>query len=161
MLSPDEFTVGTFKTAKPGSLVLPRTKYEAFALICEGDGEPMAVLLAGDHAFQSFPSGGADNWKGVIVANVRVEIDETILYDPEYNGHALGVLVREATNLVVRSKTERSFSRSVAIVIQSGLPPCEGSAAFTKWQIVVGQGDQKHVLHKWISATHPKRDLKL
>lgn len=156
MLSPEEFSVGDFKKAKPGSLVLPRTKYEALALICEGDGEPIAVFLAGNHAFQSFPSGEADNWNGVVVPDVRVEIDETSLYDPDQNGHALGILVREETKLVVRSKAEHSFGRSVPVVIQSGLPDCKGSAAFTRWQVVIGQGDEKRILHRVDLGDPPK-----
>lgn len=156
MLFPEEFTVGTFKTAEPGSLVLPRTKYEALSLICEGDGEPTAVFLGGAHSFQSFPSGGADNWKGVIIPDVRIEIDETSLYDPDQNGHALGVIVRQETKLVIRTKAENSFGRSTPVVIQSGLPDSKGSAAFTRWQIVVGHGDEKRVLHKVDLGDPPK-----
>lgn len=156
MLSPEEFTVGTFNTAKPGSLVLPRTKYEALSLICEGDGEPTAVFLDGNYSFQSFPSGGADNWKGVVIPDVRIEIDETSLYDPDQNGHALGVVVRQETTLVLRTKGEHSFGRSIPVVIQSGLPESKGSAAFTKWQIVVGHGDEKRVLHEVDLGDPPK-----
>lgn len=156
MLFPEEFTVGTFATAVPGSLVLPRTKYEALSLICEGDGEPTAVFLGGAYSFQSFPSGGADNWKGVIIPDVRVEIDETSLYDPDQNGHALGVIVRQETKLVIRTKAEHSFGRSTPVVFQSGLSESKGSAAFTRWQIVVGHGDEKRVLHKVDLGDPPK-----
>lgn len=156
MLFPEEFTVGTFKTAEPGSLVLPRTKYEALSLICEGDGQPTAVFLGGAYSFQSFPSGGADNWKGVIIPDVRIEIDETSLYDPDQNGHALGVIVRQETKLVIQTKAEHSFGRSTPVVIQSGLPDSKGSAAFTRWQIVVGHGDEKRVLHKVDLGDPPK-----
>ncbi|MBX9576109.1 MAG: hypothetical protein K2X07_10770 [Caulobacteraceae bacterium] len=155
MLSPEEITVGNFASAQPGSLVLPRTKYEARALICEGDGEPTAVFLSGDYAFRSFPSGGADNWKGVVVPDVRIEIDETSLADPDRNGHALGVVVREETKLIVRTMAEHCFGRSVPVVIQSGLPEARGSAAFMKWQIVIGHGDEKRVLHKVDLAAPP------
>lgn len=148
MLSPEEFNVGSFKAAPPGSLVLPRNKYEFVALICEGDGAPVAVFLSGEHAFQSFPSGDADNWKGLVVPNVRIEADESSLYDPDLNGHAPGVLVREETKLVVRSKAEHSFGRSVPVVIKSGLAEGKGSAGFTRWQVVIGQGEEKRVLHK-------------
>lgn len=147
MLSPEEFTVGDFASAQPGSLVLPRTKYEALALICEGGGEPTAVFLSGAHAFRSFPSAGADNWQGVVIPDVRIEIDETSLFDPDRNGHALGVVCREETKLIVRTKAEHSFGRSIPVVIQSGLSEARGSAAFTKWQIVIGHGDEKRVLH--------------
>jgi hypothetical protein len=148
MLSPEEFNVGTFKAARPGSLVLPRTKYETLALICEGDDAPVAVLLAGDHAFRSFPTEDAENWMGLVVPNVHIEVDESSLFDPDSNGYALGVLIREETKLVIRSKAERSYSRSVPLVIKSGLPEGRGSAGFARWQVVVGQGEEKRILHR-------------
>lgn len=157
MLSPEEFTVGSFKTAKPGSLILPRTPYEALALICEGDGEATAVFLAGQHTFHSFPSGEADNWKGLIVPDVRIEVDEASLFDPDQNHHVLGAIVRSGTKLMVRSKAEHSFGRSVPVTIQSDLPDGSGSAAFTRWRIVVGLGDGKRVLHTVDLGEAPKQ----
>ncbi|MFC3077683.1 hypothetical protein ACFODL_06235 [Phenylobacterium terrae] len=148
MLSPQEFTVGTFATAKPGSLVLPRAKHEAPALICEGDGEPVAVVLSGTYAFHSFPTGGAENWRGVIVPDVSIELDETSLYDPDHHGHLPGVLVREGTRLMVRGMPQQAFGRSVPVVIHAGLPDGAGRAAFTRWQVILGQGDEKRVLHQ-------------
>lgn len=148
MLSPEEFIVGTFANAKAGSLVLPRTKYETPALVCEGDGKPVAVLLDGDHAFISFPSGQADQWGGLIVPDVRIEIDESSLYDPDRNIPKIGTVVRREATLVVNTKAENNFGRVARVVIKSGLPDCGGSAAFTRWQVVLGRGDEKRVLHK-------------
>lgn len=48
MLSPEEFTVGNVEEAPPGSIVLPRGKYESVVLICEGDEEPVAVFLGAE-----------------------------------------------------------------------------------------------------------------
>lgn len=147
MLSPEEFTVGTFKQAEPGSLVFPRTAYEELALICEGDGDPIAVFLSGDYAFQSFRSNEADNWKGIIVPNVRIEVDELSVFDLNYNDSSLGVMIREKSSLLLRSKSLEFRCGSVPVVVKSGLPDCQESAEFTRWQIVIGYGDDKRVLH--------------
>jgi len=148
MLSPEEVAVGTFTNAKVGSLVLPRTKYETLALICEGDREPVAVLLDGDHAFLSFSSGRADQWGGLIVPDVRIEFDESSLYDPDRSVPIIGSIVRREAKLIIHAKAESHFGRFVEVVIKSGMPDCVGSAAFTRWQVVLGRGDEKRVLHK-------------
>lgn len=148
MLSPEEFMVGSFSVAKPGSLMLPRNKHESLALICEGDGESVAVVLGGDYVFHSFPSSKADNWKGLIVPEVRVEVDEGSLHDPGHYRSALGTVVRKETKIMVLSRSSSDFAAYVPVVIKSGLPNCVDSAGFTRWQVVVGRGDAKRVLHK-------------
>ncbi len=45
MLSAQEFTVGTLASAKPLSLMLPRTKSEHAALIAGTDQTPVAICL--------------------------------------------------------------------------------------------------------------------
>lgn len=71
MLSPQEFTVGSFGSAKPGSLILPRTKYEATALIGETEGEgAAAVFVSGQFRFQFFQSSGNTHWRGLIIPGV-------------------------------------------------------------------------------------------
>jgi len=157
MLSPEEFIVGNFKQAEPGSLVFPRTAYEELALICEGDGDPIAVFLSGDYAFQSFRTNEADNWKGIIVPNVRIEVDELSAFDLNYNDPSLGAMIREKSSLFLRTKYSEHRWGSVPVVVQSGLPECQESAEFTKWQIVIGNGDDKRVLHMVDLNEKPKK----
>lgn len=156
MLSPEEFTVGTVEDASPGSIVLPRGKYDSVVLICEGEEAPVAVFLWPQDGFRFFEAKGTDRWGGVIVPNVRIEVDEASLYNPDTHGHQPGVLVREGTKLIVRGTSQHSFGRSVPVTVKSGLPEGKGSAAFTKWQVVVGQGDEKRVLHKVDLGDPPK-----
>jgi hypothetical protein len=147
MLSPDEFTVGTLASAKAGSLLLPRTKYEETVLIGETDEGPTAVFLSGQFRFQCFQTSGANNWKGLIIPGVRVEVDEKSLFDPDAGGSPLGAVVRIDTRLVVRAKTDHSFGRAAKITLQSGLASAhEDSAGFAKWCVVIGEAPNKRVL---------------
>lgn len=156
MLSPEEFTVGNVEDAPPGSIVLPRGKYESVVLICEGEEEPTAVVLWPQDGFRFFAVKGTDRWGGVIVPDVRIEVDEASLYNPEVHGNHAGVLVREGTKLTIRGTAQHSFGRSLPITVRSGLPEGEGGAAFTKWQVVIGYGDEKRVLHKVDLGDPPK-----
>lgn len=148
MLSPEEFTTGTFASAPAGSLILPRNEREVAAIVGLVDEAPAVVILSGQFQFQYFPTGGAENWSGLIVPNVRIEVDETTAFDPGY-GKPLGAVVRVDTSLGVYAKTERSFGRTRVVPLISNLPAAnEGGVGFTKWQVVLGAGADKHILLK-------------
>jgi hypothetical protein len=91
MLSAKEFVVGTLAEAVPGTLVLPRTKYESTFLV--GDrGGPIAMFLDGDHQFASFPCKDSENWKGLLIPNVELIVDPESLFDPESDRTPLGCI---------------------------------------------------------------------
>jgi hypothetical protein len=146
MLSPNEYYVGTLGAAKPLSLVLPRNKHEATILIGKTESGPAAVFLSGQFSFQFFSSSGNENWGGIIVPDVCIEVDETSLFDPAYD-QALGSLVRLDTRLIIPALAERSFGRSTPVTLCENLPASgDLRAAFAKWRVVIGGGFDKRVL---------------
>ncbi|WP_097143304.1 hypothetical protein [Rhizobium subbaraonis] len=153
MLSPDEFTVGTLADAAPLSLILPRTPYEETVLIGRVEQGPAAVFLSGQFAFHFFESSGNTSWKGLIVPNVRIEVDEASLFEPSSGGAILGSVARMDTRLVVRAKRERSFDGGAAVTLHEGLTDAgDFRAGFSRWQIAIGNGQEKRVL--W-QTPHP------
>lgn len=153
MLRPHEFTVGSLADAAPLSLMLPRSKHEAMFLIGRLEDGPAAVFLDGDYRFIAFGCAEATNWKGIIVPNVRIEIDETSLCDPHSVWPPLGLLMRIDTRLVVSTKDDRNIGRQRRMLLEDGLASInELSAGFFKWNIVIGEGVDKRVLRE-IDAT--------
>ncbi len=147
MLSPSEFTVGTFGQAVPLSLILPRTQYEETVIIGHIEKAPVAVFLSGQHAFQYFLATGSNNWRGLIVPNIRVEVDETTVFDPDESRASLGAVIRTDTRIVIRAKSERSSNSSTGITLYDDLSSAgEFQAGFKKWQVVIGNGPEKRVL---------------
>lgn len=147
MLSAKEFTVGSLADASPLSLVLPRGRYEATALIGRVKSGPAAVFLDGDFKFGFFESSGAENWRGLIIPNVNVEMDEDSLFDPQSDLPSLGALVRTGTQLVIQAKGQNSFGRSSPVVLEDGLAPTNGlAAAFSRWRVVIGEDEDKRLL---------------
>ena len=146
MLSPDEFTVGTFADAKPLSLVLPRTPREETVLIGHLETVPMAVFLSGGDAFLSFESADNQSWSGLIVPKVHIEVDQSTAFNPAAVDVPLGSVLRIDTRLVVEVRTERSFKSKVVTLHEKLMPTGEATAGFYKWQIVIGEGDEKRVL---------------
>lgn len=96
-------------------------------LICEGDEAPVAVFLGPQDEFRFFEAKGTDRWGGVIVPNIRIEIDETSLYNPDIHGNRLGVLVREGPKLIIYGTAQHSFGRSAPVTVKSGLPRGRGA----------------------------------
>lgn len=146
MLAPHEFLVGPVALASGITLLLRRDARDASFLVTSAPGEPTAIFLDGQHRFSYMPSAGNDDWTGVLVPNVAIEIDETSILDAS-EGQPLGVLVRKHTRLSIRA--QRDPRRSVStIAIVADLPACHEneSAAFARWQIVVGEGLSKRVL---------------
>ncbi|GAA3075503.1 hypothetical protein GCM10010520_23270 [Rhizobium viscosum] len=146
MLSPREFTVGTFADAKPLSLILPRTQHEETVLFGHLNNVTMAVFLSGQNPFLSFESADNKSWMGLIVPDVSIEVDETSAFNPAAIDTPLGSVLRMDTRLAIEARTESSF-RSKAITLHNDLMPAgEFSAGFKTWQVVIGEGHSKRVL---------------
>jgi hypothetical protein len=149
MLAPHEFTVGSVDGAVPLTLLLPRRDREEIMLIGEFKGAPVAIFLSGDYKFHFFETEGAAHWKGLIVPDVRIEVDETSLSDASYTSVPLGSLVRKDTTLGIRVRRERGFDDGATADLHSNLPSSGSEeAGFSKWQIVIGTGADKRVLWK-------------
>lgn len=147
MLKLSEFTVGTLATAKPHSLVIGRYRSESTFLVGGTDENPMAFKLDGQPRFQCWSSKGAYNWGGVIVPNVLIEVDPESLVDTNSGSAPAGALSRRGTSLLMYVQDQPGFIR-VAPIFDAVLDPVgeEQTAAFARWQIVLGEGLDKRVL---------------
>lgn len=153
MLKPHEFTAGWLENAAHMTFVLPRTSYEQRALVLSIDSKPHALLLEGDERTLHHVAACREeaSWGGVLIPSVEIEIDPTSVYiDGSYP--PLGALVRLGTCLSVQTRflgRNPGFG-SAAFQLLDNLPLCEGSerASFTRWSIVLGEGQAKRVLHQ-------------
>jgi len=156
MLSPAEFTVGALTGAPHMSLVIPHDKRSGcfLPLRLEGRGT-FAVFLTGKDRFRFFHYGKPDDeedayfLKGIVISQIAIELDETSAYDPDSGNRALGSLIRtqDRLEIVVRSARER-VGQTMCLPIITELPGCEtgARAAFTRWRIVLGEGQEKREL---------------
>ncbi|MEI9416804.1 hypothetical protein [Mesorhizobium sp. Cs1321R2N1] len=148
MLSSKEFSVGTLSDAKPFSLMLPRGGYEATFLIGQIEGGPAAVFLGGNYNFVFFETSAASNWAGLLIPNIRVEVDEASVFDPRSVYGKVGAVVRSGTEIVIYAKRDGSYGGLSKVTLETGLLEINPqlSAGFTKWQLVNGEGLEKRVL---------------
>ena len=148
MLRPDEFTVGALKDTTPLSLLLPRSKYEQPILVGGTEDEPIAVFIGDKHAFHSFACAENDAWKGLIVPNVRIEADPDSLFS-DSDGIPVGALVREGDRLLLWGISKASgFPNAVGVELVCNLSPAPEHmrAAFSRWQIVIGEGNAQRTM---------------
>ncbi len=149
MLTAGEFAVGTLAEAAPGTLVLPRTKYESTFLVGERGG-PFAMFLDGNYLFSSFPTKDVDNWKGLLIPGVELVVDHASLFDPDDKRAPLGSVVRGGTYLAVTAKSgdRYGFQDAIRINLRDDLPksPSNLKAGFLHWQLVLGIGQERRVL---------------
>lgn len=163
MLKPSEFSVGHLEDAEPLTLLLPSTSYNQRALSFALDGKKMALFLDGPKDVQYYITECeyAEGMRGMLIPNVGIELDPESICDIDGQHPRRGSLVRYADMLSVQAaflgNNMSHFGGPRALL--SGLPKCDVSqrACFSKWQIVLGQGDDKRVLHT-VDVTDPKSD---
>lgn len=157
MLLPDEFSVGQLGDAVPLTLMLPRSKYEYRFLIGGSSEEPVAICLSEEHQYGAFQSAGNDAHKGMLIPNVRIEIDPSSVFDPNSHDVPLGAIVRRGTNLGVMAKLDRQGFYSGQIVpLVSGLPEARDGYAvgFRHWAITLGAHENRRSLFE-VDLTKP------
>ena len=160
MLKPSECFAGPISDATGMSLILPRNQYEHLALIVVSDGKKHAICLDGGdrELFLAFECEANDSWAGVHIPGVAIELDETSLFDMDGRYAPLGSMARRADNLSICVNYDgRTMGRGgTTLPIIAGLPPCaeRSTACFQKWQIVLGEGEAKQVLHR-VDVTKP------
>lgn len=150
MLAAIEFSAGTIGEATPLTLVLPRSSYDPTALIGKSidGGVPAIFFLDERHGFQWFECPDNAHWKGILVPNVTVEVDENTAFDPEMTWPKLGCVVRQDDRLVAIAKASHpgTFHGTQEIMLLDDLPSGSQKVAFTRWQISLGKGIEKRIL---------------
>jgi len=152
MLRAEEFMVGTLADAAPGSLMLPRNRYEAVFLIGGPTDAAVAVCLSPAHPYAPIKCAEATAWRGIIIPNIVIEMDPMFMLTGD-EGRA-GALIRSGSSLHILTASHQSM-RATPTVLLTDLPPAvDGEAAvFLRWQVVLGGGVSKRVLWSSPEAT--------
>lgn len=154
MLKPSEFTVGNMANTTGLALSLSRASYEYEALVFSQNDQRLALLLTDRNGalHRIVELDGLSELLGVLIPNVSIELDETSLHDVDGYHPPAGSLIRKGTILGVHSSYvgNRLSGHGGLFTLLSDLPPCDinQSACFLKWQIVLGEGEDKRVLKK-------------
>ncbi len=143
MLALNQFHLGTLNDALPLSLVITEDRKRKF-LVGGNQHEKHAICVAGLDVGLAFKLDATEesNWRGLIIDNVSIEVDERRIEDPDRPPHLS--LVRTESKLFIVAQTGIPTS----ILIADGLISDRGTmrAAFSRWQITIGTGAENRVL---------------
>ena len=146
LLSPNEFIVGSIKDAKPLSLFLSENENSKILIGYVGEVE-MAVFICGEYQGKCFECSNNLSWQGVIIPNVRIEIDETSWVSHQENNTSIMAVIRIGDKLVVKAQKDDPYGRFCQVELHHNLPSCSDyTARFMKWQVALGDGQDKRVL---------------
>lgn len=147
MLSLEEFTGGPLSVAQPLALMLPHSRYGETFLVGQEDQGRIAVFIGEAHKFESFICDTADNWSGLIINGVAIEVDESTVFDPDRDDEPLGSIVRRGTELCIYVRNQHGFGgRPIPLIGGLRALPERHRVGFTRWQIVIGERTEKRVL---------------
>lgn len=154
MLDLDDIRPGTLEDGRTGSLMLPVGDYSSDFIVAEGGrGELFGVFLSGEHRFEIvMASKDGENWSGLFVDDVRIEVDVAFATDAVHRRPPVGSVVRRKTGtfLVVLAGERPGPRRRVELILKPGTTETDDRAgvAFTRWRIVNGDGPSKAVLRE-------------
>jgi len=150
MLRPDEFFIGTLSVAKPLSLVLPRSRYEQPMIVVGTPENPTAVFLGMEHQFDAMPCNNNTSWHGLVIPNVKIEVDLASMFDPDQEARTPGCLVRDVSGLAICAVSSDRYSLSglELVPIPAQVPDSDSrmTVGFRRWAIVLGEGESRRTL---------------
>lgn len=160
MLLPDEFSVGSLADAAPVTLMLPRTKYERVFLIGGTADNPIAACLADDRRFWALHCAQNDAYKGMLIPNVRIEVDPASVVNAGDYDVPLGAIVRRGSELGIMVMLDGNgfwgqFGQFMPLFY--GLPAARDGygAGFQRWAIRLGGDENRRILFK-VDLTQPE-----
>lgn len=148
MLEAREFTVGSLAGAKPLTLVLSRGNARgASFLVGASEGEAVAVFLSGEYQYRAFKTAGNDSWEGILIPDVRIEVDEKSVFDPDIQPAVFGAVICKGSGLTLNAYAENWRGMVWPITLVEGAEAAvRTSVGFSRWNIVLGSGSEKRVL---------------
>lgn len=150
MLAAHEYSVGTLAEARPGTLVLPRTRYESTFIVGERADRAIAMFLDGDHIYKSFPSAEGESWKGLLISEIELVVDPASLFDPDNEQAPFGAVVRggKYLSVIAKSGDRYGFHDAIRISLHGDLTAMASNlkVGFLHWQLVLGSGQDRRVL---------------
>lgn len=145
MLFSDEFIVGTPASARDGSLILPRTNRGEVILVGSLNKRKAAICLGEDYRFQ-IQTEYLDRYCGLVISEIRIEVDETSAFDPGRHDVKPGNLLKRSGGLGIYGIQGHGWSELKLVCISSQMDESGDEAAFRGWQIVIGRGSEKRII---------------
>lgn len=126
------------------AIVFPTTKYAETFLVTAGEGA-RAMFLEGSSVGMGFQQSLAENWDGMAISNIELEVDTSSMYSLS-DGKRKGSLVVVGSELAVtvQEKGPAGFSQNFLYPVAGGQPltVSDNSVGFASWRAIVRDGER-------------------
>ncbi|SSC73522.1 unnamed protein product [Ciceribacter sp. T2.26MG-112.2] len=92
----------------------------------------------------------------MIIPSVSIQVDEVSLVPNDSWDTPRGSIVCAEGVVGIRAEMTGARSHGIVVAILGAIPPSPIEAAFTRWQITLGAGQDKRVLMKIDAAARPQ-----
>lgn len=160
MLAADEYFPGCLCDATPITLFWPSNSHEPPTLVVAGENETLiAIVLEGTHSFVTFDCSANTSWRGLLIPNVTIEVDEKSIFSTDRYDKPLGAITRKGNALRIAAKSNGGFRTACDVPLLTNLSGGreDVGVSFTKWRVVLGEGPLKREL-KLIEQPKPRDD---
>lgn len=149
-LPPEIFGFGKLNTARSNSFLVAVSRYGSSFLIGGGE-DPVAIMIEGAHAGHSMLVSQGENFEGMTVSPVQIEVDRDSAYIMRGIQRPLLSIIRHSKGVGIIAQPERTtYGRHSPCVIWVGdaLETNEDAVGFTSWNAFVLIGKERHMLHQ-------------
>lgn len=134
--------------AQGPALFTPLDRPEDLMFVGTSD-TPYAVFLGGKYAGECFQLKLSENWEGMLIEQVRIEVDPNSAYSPDTDGKKALTIIRrgDAVGIMATLKERGGFAQKVTVLASDA--PEDVSAlrlGFTRWRISIGDGGDRVTL---------------
>lgn len=145
MISISQAFAGSLQDAPPMSFFVATSLGGLEMLVIGTPDDRSAIVLSGEDPFVAYEYGFSD-WEGLIIKNVALELDLTGVFASR-SGHApAGCIILVGEQAKIRLVGTHGMMRTIPIDSAKQSQQTHVGVAFPRWQITLGQGDQKQVL---------------
>ena len=111
--------------------------------------DPYAVFLGGKWRGECFTLRRAENWEGMAISGVDVEVDWSTAFRPDTDGKKSLTVIRRGDSLGVMAdlKERDGYPQRITVTLDDDERVAEGTRlGFHRWRIVLGRGTEKRTL---------------
>ena len=132
-------------------LLLPIDNFGETFLVTSGE-QAMAVFLTGQFAGHAFPLSMAENWVGLVIEQLEMQVDLSTAYSVDKDGPKLGSIIIEGNRSnIVASVKDGGWTQTQRIPLGESVKLEAGACVvgFLSWQLVRRQNHETHVMHRF------------
>lgn len=157
-LDPQKTRFAKITEIKGPALLIPHERPEDLLFVGGGE-DPFACLLTGEWKGEGFRTRTVEDWEGLAIEDVKLEVDLSSVVSPDRGEKRLLTAVRRGTTvgLFIKHK-ERGFPQTITCDVSSDLPAgsSDTRVGFTRWRLIVEEGDEKIEIYACdLDATGP------